>query len=217
LLPDSTFLKVALLLKVGAPADRKALAGAVRKRLLAAGVDDWTAAIEEGGVLFDLAEEFSGDVVAWPVNSPVWAALNSHTEKTVTSHDRETIKRWYALCDQVTDAGRHKAINAIAKRIGEGGYVGDLVALLKESNGKLLESDVLKPADVVRSIIVPLLETVPGRKWVIKNFQDLEPRVSKAPRDAIAGLRSELDRLGRSPSKSRREGAAKLRTLFGLK
>jgi hypothetical protein len=213
---DSTFLQLARLLK-GTAESRNTLVGIVQRRLAGTDSAGWAAAIDKGSSLYDLATEFSGELEAWPLNSGIYMGLNAYTAQLVSADDRHIAKRWFSLCAQLTDAAQKKAVTALADRVSEGGFVGDLLSLLKASQGKLLEAGVFKPAAAIRSVIVPLLETRPGRKWVMNNAQKFEPAVSKAPRDAVAVLRSELDRLARSPSKWRREDATRLRSIFNMK
>jgi hypothetical protein len=214
---DSTFLHVARLVNPAATGQRTELTSVVRGRLAQASSSAWAAAIENGGPLYVICSTFSADLPPWPLKSPAFEGLIAEIQSVANSQNRFLMKRWFSVQGQLTPSAQQKALEALAQYISAGGYVRDLLALVKESSGKLLEPAVLKPPAVVRSVIVPLIETGPGRKWVQKNFPLLKPALSKAPRDVIAGLRNEVDRLARSGSKGRRDDAAALRALFGMK
>jgi hypothetical protein len=215
-LDDSTFLQVVRLSKSWTGEDGEKLSEVVRNRLTKTPSEAWVAAIEQANSIYELVSEFSSDLPSRASKGEPYGALVSQVQNVVKTHDRQLMKRWFFMCGLLTDQAEQKAINALAEQIAGGGYVADLLALLKESNATLLKATALKPDILIRTIIVPLLDARPGRKWVESHIAQLEPRVRKASRDAVAGLRSEIDRLARSASKWKQQDAARLRSAFGL-
>ena len=215
-LDDVTYLRVAQLLKSSTGEDREKLSESVRSRLINAPADKWVAALAKGDSTYDLSMEFSADLPAWPQKGEPFQSLISQASAIAKSDDRQVIKRWFSLCRQLTSKGQLRTNNALAEQIAGGGYVGNLLVLLKESDGVLLKANALKPDALVRTVVVPLLDARPGRKWVQSHIAELKPRTAKASRDAIAGLRSEIDRLARSSSKWKQQDAADLRSAFEL-
>jgi hypothetical protein len=172
----------------------------------------WVAAVENGDPAYELIAEFSGEFPAWSTKGDPYETLISQAQNIVKSNDRQMIKRWFFLCRLLTDQAHKKATNALAEQIASGGYVGNLLTVLKEGERDLLNATALKPDALIRTVIVPLLDARPGRRWVESRIADLLPRVRKASRDAVAGLRSEIDRLARSASRWKQQDAARLRS-----
>jgi Cdc6-like AAA superfamily ATPase len=214
---NAIFLQVARILKSGAADDQEKVKELVRNRLASATPEQWKLAIEKGGSLYALATVFATECPELPAKSGLHAALISYGSLLVATRDRNQTKRWFTLTRNLVDSAGKKVVASVADLIAQGGHVGDLLALLRESDGKLLSSGNMKPEAIVRTVILPLLDTGPGRKWVENHYDKLKPSVSKSAHDAIAGLRNEVDRLARSSSKGRQEDAARLRKLFGFK
>lgn len=132
----------------------------------------------------------------------------------IQSSDRALIDRWFGLYGLLDDKAAKSAMHDLAQRISAGGYVGNLLAIIRRGQTELLKTRGFGRDGVVRSIIIPLLSTDDGRRWIQSNSTILRASVKSSSRDAAASLKVELDRLQRSPRRSRNEDAPKLRRLL---
>lgn len=214
---DSNFLRLTEFLLNADDSDRKAAILVVQKRLDQLTDVTWVDEIKNSSGSFSLATKYTGYLRLWGVRTALFAGLSLLIPGILSSTDRDFVRRWFAALDWLTKEAQERAVKAIAEKIADGGFVADLLGILRVAHRPLLESPGFNPSAIVRTVMVPLLATTDGRKWILGNTVQLLPIVQRAGREATAAFQVEVDRLARSPVAGRQGSAEKLRLAFKLK
>lgn len=208
---DARFLRILRLLRGPKPETRSRAASLASEHLNATTAKEWAGAVEVGGIRYSLGKEFGAGHPPFDNKSELHAGLIEVLPQVLKSTERGPIERWFTLRNLLDEKSKKSGLDALGKVLAAGGYLGNLLAVVRQGGAELLKSRGFARGTVVRSILVPLLSNEHGRRWMFANAGDLRPIVKASTRDATATLEVELDRLQRSRAKSRQKDAEKLR------
>ena len=215
---DANFHRIAKSLKHASKADRERGLQLVRRRLDAVNSDEWQVALTSGTQPFALAVEFLPSIGAnWGKKSNLYVALQAAIPSLLANRNRRFIKRWFDLAGGLSDRGQRDIQELLADGIAEGGYVADRLALMKVGGVQFLTNPGFRPDALIRTVVLPLLDSGPARSWLDDHSERLAPLIAKASQEARSLLLVELDRLGRSRNASRREWSSRMKKLLGPK
>lgn len=209
---DDNFSRLAKHLRRRSAEDGIRITRLIQQRLRTTSDAQWAGAVETVGPLARIAIGFGE--ADFGKKSNLYAGLANARGAVLATSDKRVIGRWFELSKLLSSSARKSALSALGADMAQGGYVGNLLALVKEDGGDVLHH--MGPDEIVGSVLLPLLPSDPGRRWILANAELLKPILSHASRDRIGELKVEIDRVGRSKAESRREAAPKLRKALGV-
>jgi hypothetical protein len=209
---DDNFSRLANHLRRRSADDRIRITRLVEQRLQTTPDKEWDDAVGAPGPLARIAVVFGGS--NFGKKSNLYAGLAIARTAVLATSDKHVIARWFDLSKLLSSSAKKSALSALGADVAGGGYVGNLLALIKTDGGELLHH--MAPDEIVGSVLLPLLPSDPGRRWILANAEPLKRILSKASPDRVGELRLEIDRVGRSKAESRREAAPKVRKALGV-